>query len=177
MNLLLQIYPTYFRVADMHPKIKHFLYEAEDHYLQTEEITSFKHHVSSLAERVETYEILRDNEIVIFQPIAEQLLATFPQHKQETLERALKNWLAVLRYSSMAMLLNNPEFLQYRLLEWLTEIAQVHQMQAIDTTLYQLLQTRLSELLSSEQIALLQPFLTQTEQSIFGAGNLAQMPG
>lgn len=172
-----QIYPTYFKVADMHPEIKHFLYEAEDHYLQTEEIASFKHHVSSLAERLETYELLRDNEIAIFQPIADQMLAAFPQHKQETLERALKNWIAVLRYSAMAMLLNNPEFLQYRLLEWLTEIAQVHQMQAIDTTLYQLLQTRLSELLSSEQTALLQPFLTQTEQSIFGAANLAQMPG
>lgn len=161
----------------MHPEINHFFYEAEDHYLQTEEIASFKHHVSSLTKRLETYELLRDSEIAIFQPIADQMLTTFSQHKQETLERVLKNWIAVLRYSGMAMLLNNPEFLQYRLLEGLTDIIQVHQMQAINTTVYQLLQARLSELLSSEQMTLLQPFLTQTEQGIFGAGNLAQIPG
>lgn len=111
----------------MHPEIKTLLYEAEDHYLKPEEIDSFKYHASSLAQRLETYELLRDAELAIFQPVADQLLETFPQ-QQENLKLALKHWLSVLRYSAMAMLMDNPEFLQLRLLESLTEGVQVHQM-------------------------------------------------
>lgn len=157
----------------MYPEIRILLDEAEERYLKLEEIVAYKHHVSSLAQRLQVYELLRDNEIAIFQPIADQLLAAFPQHKQETIERALKNWLGTMRYCAMAMLLNNPMFLQHRLLEWLTDIIQVHQTQGIDTTLYQFLQARLPEILAEEQMALLQPFLAQVEQAVMGTCSVA----
>lgn len=160
----------------MYPEIKTLLYEAEHHYLQPKEIETFKAHVLSLADRLQTYEWLRENELAIFQPIAEELVAAFPLEKQTSLERALKHWLSVLRYCAMAMLLNNPEFLQRRLLEWLTDIVQVHQTQAIEMTIYQLLQDRLLEFLSSKHFALLQPYLTQAESTLLGTGNLAQLP-
>jgi hypothetical protein len=149
----------------MHPEIKTLLYEAEDHYLKPEEIESFKYHASSLAQRLETYELLRDAELAIFQPVADQLLEAFPQ-QQESLKLALKHWLSVLRYSAMAMLMDNPEFLQLRLLESLTERVQVHQMQAIETTLYKLLQTQMKEQLSDQNLALVQPFLAQAEDAL-----------
>lgn len=160
----------------MYPEIKTLLYEAEDQYLKSSELDTFKYHVLSLSQRLAAYELLRDSELAIFQPIAEQLLATFPQEKQESIERALKHWLAILRYCAMAMLLNNPEFLQRRLLEWLTDLVQVHQTQAIEMTLYQLLLVRLPEFLSNQQVALLQPFLFQAEEALLGTGKLAQLP-
>jgi len=159
----------------MHPQIKTLLYEAEEHYLKPEEIETFKHHASSLAQRLETYELLREQEVAIFQPVADQLLEVFPQEKQETLERALKHWLSVLRYCTMAMLLNNQEFLQRRLLEWLTDLVQVHQTQAIEMTLYQLLQVHLKQILSDQQLALVQPFLDQAETTLLRASALAQL--
>jgi hypothetical protein len=159
----------------MHPEIKTLLYEAEDRYLKPEEIGTFKHYASSLAQRLETYELLGDQEVAIFQPVADQLLEAFPQEKQETLERALKHWLSVLRYCAMAMLLNNQEFLQRRLLEWLTNLVQAHQTQAIEMTLYQLLQVRLKELLAEQQLALLQPFLEQAETALKRASALPQL--
>jgi hypothetical protein len=159
----------------MHPQIKTLLYEAEEHYLKPEEIETFKHHASSLAQRLETYELLREQEVAIFQPVADQLLEVFPQEKQETLERALKHWLSVLRYCTMAMLLNNQEFLQRRLLEWLTDLVQVHQTQAIEMTLYQLLQVDLKQILSDQQLALVQPFLDQAETTLLRASALAQL--
>lgn len=159
----------------MHLEIKTLLYEAEDHYLKPEEIKTFKHCASSLQERLETYELLRNQEAVIFQPIADQLLESFPQEKQETLERALKHWLSVLRYCAMSMLLNNQEFLQRRLLEWLTDLVRVHQTQAIEMALYQLLQIQLKELLAKQQLALLQPFLEQAETTLLRASALAQL--
>ncbi|MUL36851.1 phycobilisome protein [Gloeocapsopsis dulcis] len=158
----------------MHPEIKTLLYEAEDCYLKPEEIKTFKYHVSSLQARLETYELLCEQEVVIFQPIADQLLKTFPQ-QQETLERTLKRWLSVLRYCAMAMLLNNQEFLQRRLLEWLTELVQAHQTQEIEMRLYQLLQTQLKELLTEQQLALLQPFLEQAETTLLRSSALTQL--
>ncbi len=160
----------------MQPEIKRLLYEAEDHYLKPEEIESFKHHASSFAQRLEAYELLRNAELAIFQPVADQLLEAFPQ-KQQEIELALKHWLSVLRYCAMAMLMNNPEFLQRRLLEWLVDLVQVHQMQAIETTLYQLLQAQLQEQLSDQNLALVQPFLAQAEDTLLGRTNLVQLPG
>lgn len=160
----------------MYPEIRTLLNEAEQQYLQPPQIETFKRHVLSIATRLEAYQLLRDNELSIFQPIADQLLTTFPQDQPENLERGLKHWLSVMRYCGMAMLLNNPEFFQRRLLEWLTDLVQVHQTQAIDMTIYQLLQVRLPEYLSSEHIALVQPFLAQAEETLLGTGKLAQLP-
>jgi hypothetical protein len=160
----------------MQPEIKTLLYEAEDHYLKPEEIESFKYHASSFAQRLETYELLRDAELAIFQPVADQLLEAFPQ-KQQEIELALKHWLSVLRYCAMAMLMNNPEFLQRRLLEWLVDLVQVHQMQAIEIKLYQLLQAQLQEQLSNQNLALVQPFLAQAEATLLSRTNLVQLPG
>jgi len=158
----------------MYPGIKTLLYEAEDRYLKPEEIATVKLCASSLQERLETYEFLRDQEVAIFQPIADQLLVTFPQDKPD-LEQALKRWLLVSRYCAMAMLLNNQEFFRQRLLEWLTGLVQAHQTQAIETSLYQLLQSQLQELLSAQQLALVQPFLAQAETTLLKVSALAQL--
>jgi len=160
----------------MYPEIRALLYEAEQNYLQPKEIERFKYHVLSLTQRLEVYETLRENELAIFQPIANGLLAAFPHEQQTSWERALKHWVSVLRYGAMAMLLNNPEFLQRRLLEWLTDLVQVHQTQEMEMTLFQLLEARLPEFLSNEQMALLQPFLTQAQETLLGTGSLAQLP-
>jgi hypothetical protein len=159
----------------MHPDIEALLYKAEEQYLQPPEIKVFKHHVASLAERLETYEYLRDQEIAIFQPVADQLLAAYPQEDPKVLEQALKHWLSVMRYSSMAMLLSNPEFLQRRLLEWLTDLVQAHQMESLETKLCQLLQARLNEVLSEQQLALVEPFLAQAQITLLGSNALYEL--
>lgn len=158
----------------MNETIQSLLYDADERYLKAGDIVAFKNYTSSLSQRLETYELLRDKEIVIFQPIANQLLNSFPDQQQD-LERSLKNWLAVLRYCAMAMLLNNPEFLERRLLEWLTDIVQVHQIQAIDTALYTALQKQLSQILADKQYSLLQPFLTQAAARLLATNNLVQL--
>ena len=160
----------------MYPEIKILLNQAEQQYLQPQDIETFKHHVLSISTRLEAYELLRDNEVALIQPIADRLLSIFPQEKQENLVRALKHWLSVMRYCAMAMLLNNPEFLQRSLLEWLTDIVQVHQTQAIEMAIYELLQVHLPEYLNSEHMALVQPFLAQAEETLLGTGKLAQLP-
>lgn len=153
----------------MHPDLRNFLYDAEIAYLQTSDLKGFRAVVSSLKERLEVYEYLRDREIEIFQPIADELLAAFPEENPKMLERALKHWLSIMRYCAMAMLINNPEYLQHRLLEWLTDVVQAYQMEAIEVYLYKSLNASLQKGLSKEQFVLVQPFIEQARVTIFSA--------
>jgi hypothetical protein len=150
----------------MHSDLEIVARKAEFDYLQQPELDAFKDCVNSLQQRLAIYECLRDKEVEIFQPIAEQLVEAFPDQNQKTLERALKHWLSILRYSAMAMLLNNSEFLQHRLLEWLAPTVQAHQLGSIESTLYELLLGNLQQFLSKPQLTLLQPFLEQAKANI-----------
>lgn len=150
----------------MHPEIEALLDQAENRFLKAEEITAFKRQAASLSQRLKIYEFLRDKEENIFQPVANKLQEKFPDEKQETLERSLKHWLLVLRYCAMAMLLNDQNFLEQRLLDWLSGIFEAHQTQKIEATICNLLQTRIKELLSEQARAVLQPFLDQAQSLI-----------
>lgn len=150
----------------MYPELQTLLYEAEERYLESEDLELLKVQVVSLKDRMVIYESLRENEIAIFQPIANRLEEKFNKENPNLIEKALQNWLSIMRYCAMAMLLNNPEFLQRRLLEWLEDIVKVYQTESIEKALYQLLQTRLQKILSQEQMALLNPYLKQAKTTL-----------
>jgi hypothetical protein len=63
-------------------------------------------------------------------------------------------------------LLNNPEFLQHRLLEWLTDIVKAHQIQILEQTLYEILSDQLTQKLPPRQNELIKPFLQQAKQTL-----------
>ncbi|MBE9170843.1 phycobilisome protein [Pleurocapsales cyanobacterium LEGE 06147] len=152
----------------MQSDIETLVHKAEEDYLKQSDIELFRQQAASMQKCLETYECLRDREIAIFQPIVEQLVKTYPQENPQLLEKVLKHWLSVLRYCAMAMLLKNPEYLEYRILEWLSDIVKAHQMQSLESTLYELLFSRLSEVLTKEQLSLLQPFLEQARTALLG---------
>ncbi|MDF0556624.1 phycobilisome protein [Kamptonema sp. UHCC 0994] len=155
----------------MHPEIEALLDHAETRFLKNEELATFKRYAATLAQRLKVYEFLRDKEVAIFQPIANQLQEIFPQEKQENLERSITHWVLALRHCAMAMLLNDSVFLQERLLGWLSGIVQAHQSQEIEATIWKLLQARLKELLSEQAIAILQPFLDQASTILVTANS------
>lgn len=149
----------------MQSDFEQFFHRAEDHYLQPPEIKDFRDQLGILSTRLETYKVLRDNELVIFQSIAQELSQAFPEDLAKV-ERGLKHWLSVMNYSATAMLFNRPEFLQHRLLEWLTDIVEVHEMQEVENKLYQSLVEKLPEILSVEQMGLIVPFLEQAYNNL-----------
>ncbi len=150
----------------MQTDFEKLFYEAEDHYLTPSEMANFKNQVNVLRERLETYKLLRDREIAIFQPIADNLVETFSEKNPQLLERAIKHWLCVMRYGAMAMLLNNPDYFQHRLLEWLTNVIQAHEMVDIEKHLYELLENSLQKMLDKNKFKLLKPFLTQAYEAL-----------
>ena len=150
----------------MQSDLKNILYQAEADYLNSRDVLLFKSHAVGLTKRLEVYKLLRDREVAIFQPIADKISSKFSQDPQ-LIEKALKHWISIMRYCAMAMLLNNPEYLQKSILEWLSQMVQAHQMQSIENTIYELLFSDLKKTLPSDRFALLEPFLEQT-QTILG---------
>jgi Phycobilisome protein len=161
----------YHLIKIMHPEIEALLDQAETRFLKGEELIAFKRQAAILAQRLKIYEFLREKEANIFQPIANKLQEKFPDEKEENLERSLKHWVLVLRYCAMAMLLNDRDFLEERLLDWVSGIVEAHQTQKIEATVCNLLQTRLKEMLSEQARALLQPFFDQSKSMIVDQGN------
>jgi hypothetical protein len=147
----------------MHLEIEDFLYRSEEKYLNAEEILSFKEAISSWQLRLICYEYLREREIAIFQIIADRLVKAFPQEKEIVLEKALKHWISVGRYAAMAMLLNNPEFLKRRLLEWLGPIVQAANLNLIESTICDFLLSRLQEEMEPIHFSLIEPFLEEAK--------------
>ena len=149
----------------MNSNIETLLDVAEDRYLKPEELTALGQYVTSLSDRLVIYRTLRDQEVQIMQPVADQLQAQYAQEPTEKLERCIKNALLVLRDCAMAMLLDDNNFVRDRLSGWLTEVTQVYNTQAVDQQLYSLLEAKLAQTLPANQMGLLKPYL-QTAQSI-----------
>lgn len=159
----------------MHPDLNNLFYKAEDHYLNNVDIKVFRHHAESLQQRLTTYELLRDRELDIFQPVADRFQKNHPIENPVVLEQVIKQGITLLRYAAMAMLLNNPEFLQHRVLEWLTEKVNAHQTQALITDLHELLQARLKELLTDKELDLILPLLDQSQATLVGVQPLVSI--
>ncbi|MDJ0509631.1 MAG: phycobilisome protein [Crocosphaera sp.] len=147
----------------MQKDLETFFYEAEDHYLESSDLQSLKQATETLKQRLEIYQNLRDQELPMFQCIADSLVEAFPDENMQRLEQGLKHWMSVMRYGTMAMLLNNPDYFRHRILEWLTDMIHAQEMVAIETYIFESLMQGLEEIFSSEQMLLLMPFLEQAK--------------
>jgi hypothetical protein len=123
-------------------------------------------YVDSLPIRLNAYRNLRDRELEIMQPVADQLQAQLPTEKIENLERALKTAMLTLRYCAMGLLLNDQSFAQDRLISWLGGTMRLYNIQSINTVLYSLVRQHLSQVLSPQEMNLLTPYLTLAETLI-----------
>ena len=143
----------------MNAQLEALFNEPERHYLRSEELNRLRQYVNSLPERLTVYRRLRDDEIAIMQPVADALEKQMPQEPVETIEHCLKHALLVLRYCAMAMLLDEAVLVEQRLQSWLPLMAEVYNTQAVNRVLYPLLNQRLTEVFTTQQICLLRPAL------------------
>ena len=150
----------------MIPKIQELINQAQDRYLATDETGLIDGYVSSLPDRLKLYKLVRDREIDILQAVADQVPAELPSVTDEELEVGIKNLILVLRYCSMAMLLNDENFLKERLLNWLEGIMSMRDMRRLNETLYKLLNQVLRQQFSPTQLTLLQPLITAAQVTL-----------
>ena len=155
----------------MYTELRELLYDAEDHYLQSGEIEKLRENVGSLKEKLAIYKNLRNQEIDVFQAIANQLEKELSPTEIEQLPELIVNWATILRYVAMGMLLNSNEFIHRRILEWINPVIQAHSRVSLDNQLYKLLCLSLKQKLEAKQWQILQPFLLEVEQTILRSDN------
>jgi len=145
---------------------KNLVYEAESRYLTPEEINRFEADVQSMPIRLSLYKLLRDQEIKIMQPVADQIEVAMPKVDQKVLEIGIKNLILVMRYSAMAILTNNPTLLKTRLLDWLEQVSLGYDLQELNAALFKLLNQSLKKELTTEQLSLLQPLINSAQVTL-----------
>ena len=150
----------------MAPKIQELINQAQDRYLITDELDLMESYISSLPDRLKLYKLIRDREINILQEVADQVPKEIPNVTVEDLEMGIKNLILVLRYCSMAMLLNDENFLKQRLLNWLEGIMSMRDMRRLNETLYKLLNQGLRQQFSPTQLAMFQPLITAAQVTL-----------
>ena len=150
----------------MIPKIQELINQAQDRYLATDELGLMESYVSSLPDRLKLYKLMRDREIDILQVVADQVPSEIPSITEAELETGIKNLILVMRYCSMAMLLNDENFLKERLLNWLEGIMSMRDMRRLNETLYKLLNQGLRQNFSPDQLALIQPLITSAQVTL-----------
>lgn len=150
----------------MIPKIQELINQAQDRYLASDELGLMESYVSSLPDRLKLYKLIRDREIDILQTVADQVTSELPNVTVEDLENGIKNLILVVRYCSMAMLLNDEGFLKQRLLDWLEGIMSMRDMRRLNETLYKLLNQVMRQQLSPAQLALIQPLITAAQVTL-----------
>ena len=144
---------------------------AEEGYLQDSELQEYEIAIGNLKERLELYEKLRELEGKLVQRLALNLEESYPNEPPSRLQLALKQWVLVMRYCAMAMLLDDPDFLRYRLLEWLSDVIVAHNLQELENSLNGFLQRRLKKFLTGDERQLITPYLSQARTMLMEGYN------
>ncbi len=135
-----------------------FFSDSDKRYLSGDELKTLGRYSLSLPQRLTLYRFLRDQELAMFQAVADQMEAKLPEEAPANLERCLKEGIVALRQGAIAMLVNDAEVLSDQL-RWLRASQQNYDSQALDTLMFGLLQRELEQRLSPPQAKLLLPFL------------------
>lgn len=158
----------------MQSNFEDFLRAAEDHYLQTTEMNGFKQQVEALQDRLAVYEGIRDQELVIFQAVTDQLQKETFSNSQADVEKVVTHWISVLRYTAMAMLMDQPESLQHQL-DWLVDVVGGDEFLGLHQKINELLHLCLDSVLTQDQMAVMEPFLQQAAIALVGENSQREL--
>ncbi len=131
---------------------------AERRYLETAEQQQLWQHFHAMTNRLQVYEQLRTQEAQIFRPVVRQM----PNTDEATAMAALRDWVGALRGAALAMVLDDPEFFEHRVGQWL----QARPRSPLHATLGQLLHAQLKTVLGAQGWPLLAPYWEQAQRCL-----------
>ncbi|MBE9144567.1 globin family protein [Planktothrix mougeotii] len=129
--------------------------EADGRYATPEELEFLKSYLETFRYRISAYQKLQKYEPIILQKIHHKLIKTNPQIFMKGSINFTSKWrldtIRVLRYSAMILLINDPDYLQERLLIWFATILQAFKVQDITELTYQAMSDVLEDYLTPEE--------------------------
>lgn len=143
---------------------------AEGRYAADDELQFVSDYVQSFYLRVETYQKLQAAESAIVQQVQARIRAIDPNLLKNGNEDLSAKWkrdtVRVLRYSAVAMLLNDPDSLRDRLLVWMQTIMRAFGAQRSCDVTYQVMQDVVKQHLTPIQASLFCPILELNRRSL-----------
>jgi len=153
-------------------QLQRLSYETDGRYATDEELTLFDDLIRSFRLRAETYQQLQALEGQIVEQVYTKIRLRDPslffKNEIDLTPKWKRDTIRVLRYSAIAMLLNDPDTLRERLLFWMRTIMKAFEAEQSCNVTYRVMQEVIKQKLSSQQANLLCPILELNRQ-ILGA--------
>jgi hypothetical protein len=144
-------------------QLKLLSFEADGRYATDEELQFVNDYAQSFNLRLQTYQRLRAIESVLVQQVYDKLKShhALPLYfaGDDVSHKWKQDTIRVLRYSAVAMLMDDPETLQERFLLWFQTIMRSFGVQQNCNITYGIVQEVVKEHLSPSQASLLCPIL------------------
>jgi hypothetical protein len=146
--------------------------ETDGRYATDEELYFLSEYTGSYSLRLQTYQKLQTTETVIVQQVLAKLRSLDPALLRSSGEDVSGKWkrdtIRVLRYSAIAMLLNDSDTLQERLLFWMQTVMRAFAAQRSCNVTYEIMQEVVKQHLSPTQANLFCPIL-ELNRRLLGA--------
>jgi hypothetical protein len=162
----------------MHPALEALFSDADRRYLTPEELKTVGRYAVSLPQRLALYRKLRDNELRLFQSIADQMEAKLGSASgletgsvsgtasgiatemvaETTIEASLQAGILAVRNCAMAILLQDDRVWQEHV-TWFRQQQAVRQAGAIDGLMLSLLVSQLQQVLGAEPTRIVKIYL------------------
>lgn len=143
--------------------LKNLSIEADGRYATSEELDFFKIYFDSFNLRLSAYQKIHKFESEIIQKIQSIIQSNHSKVFMRGSTNVTQKWrldtVRVLRYSAMALLINDPDYLKERLLIWFSTILQALQVQDLTQLTYQAMAEVIVNYLTPEEQALFLPLI------------------
>ncbi|KAM3090051.1 phycobilisome protein [Phormidesmis sp. 146-35] len=160
---MLRTKPPIPRESHMLSQMQRLSLEAEGRYATDEELSFLTDYVRSFELRVQTYQKLQGCEALIMQQVQAKMQAIDPALFRSGNDDITIKWkrdtLRVLRYSAVAMLVDDPETLRERFLFWFQTIMRAFGAQRSCNVTYTVMQEVVKQHLSPAQANVFLPIL------------------
>ncbi|MBD2154639.1 phycobilisome protein [Leptolyngbya sp. FACHB-16] len=141
--------------------------ETEGRYATDDELAIITEYMQAFHARVEVYEALVKAEGKIIQEVFETIEAKHPEvfrGSKNLKDKWKTDTIRVLRYTAVAMLMNDPKTVRERFLAWFQTVMRAFSAQASCDITYRVMESVMARHLTAEGMALVQPFLELNRQ-------------
>lgn len=159
-------------------QLNHLQSQTDGRYASDAELQFVQDYLQTARLRFVTYQKIKLAEATIVQDVYDCLLTADPKLLRRGAEDLSAKWkrdtIRVLRFSATAMLLDDPAWLNERLLQWLATIMRAFGAQRSCAATYSAMQDVIRHYLSPEEAALFCPILA-LNQAVLGGESLVEI--
>ena len=152
--------------------LEQMLIEAEARYLTPEQLEQLKAYVLGWPKRLHVYRAVREGESQMVSRTLSALQKEMPNLSPQMVDLCRRHLLLLLRYSALAMLLQDEDLLKERLIEWMEEEVRLYGLQSAYEVAYRICQQELRDRLAPGELEFIRPLITQAQAALLSLDGL-----